>query len=143
MGLELAWKPRMARQSLKEEGAKAGKPFRLKTMKQYGLSRRERLLNSVEFNSVYRHKKVVKSPLIWMYKRPNGLPFNRLGISVGNKFCTNIVQRNKIKKIIRQIFQRNKKCFGEGVDVVLVIKKNQTTVNFTSFKELILGLSKK
>ncbi len=142
MGFALGWQPKTAKRFLKEDVAKAEKPSPRK-MKQWGLSRRERLLSASQFKSVYQQRTVVKDNLIWMYKMPNGLRFNRLGISVGNKFCANIVQRNKIKKIIRQIFQRNKQCFGKGVDIVLVLKKNPETVNYTNFTNLILGLSKR
>ncbi len=74
---------------------------------------------------------------------PNGLGFNRLGISVSNRLCGNIVQRNKIKKIFRRIFQGNKKCFGEGVDVVLVLKKKTEQLKYEYFEKIILGLAKK
>ena len=112
-------------------------------MKPCGLSRRERLLNPLQFKSVYQQKKAAKNTLIWLYRMPNGLAFNRLGISVSNKLCRNIVQRNKIKKIIRRIFQCNKECFGQGVDVVLVLKKKTDQLDYKNFKTVILGLSKR
>lgn len=107
------------------------------------MSKKERLLTSYQFKSVYRQRRAVKSALIWLYKMPNGLAFNRIGISVGNKFCINIVQRNKIKKIIRSVFQCNKKCFGVGVDIVIVLKKKTEVISYEKFKDQIIDLSKK
>lgn len=74
---------------------------------------------------------------------PNGLGFSRLGISVSNKFCVNIVARNKIKKIFRRVFQCNKKCFGEGVDIILVLKQKSDQINYAYLEKIILGLAKK
>ena len=112
-------------------------------MKPCGLSRRERLLNPVQFKNVYQQKRAVKNTLIWLYRMPNGLAFNRLGISVSNKLCGNIVRRNKIKKIIRSIFQCNKACFGQGVDVVLVLKKKTDNIGYEQLQRIILDLSKR
>ncbi len=112
-------------------------------MKQCGLSKKERLKSPFEFKSVYQRKRVVKSSLFWLYRMPNGLEFNRIGISVSNKFCANIVQRNKIKRIIRRVFQCNKKCFGKGVDVVLVLKRRPESVSYEDFEKILLGLAKR
>ncbi len=101
------------------------------------------MISPLQFKRVYQQKRAVKNTLIWLYRMPNGLAFNRLGISVGNKFCLNIVQRNKIKKIFRRIFQCNKKCFGEGIDIVLVLKKKTERINYEYFEKIILGLAKK
>ena len=112
-------------------------------MKKAGLSRKERILSSIEFKNVYQKKRATKSDLIWLYKTPNGLGYNRIGLSVANKYCTNIVERNRIKKIFRQIFQRNKDVFGQGVDIVMVLKSKPEKVNFQSFKTIIIDLIKK
>ena len=131
-----------ARQYLKEGGEKAGKPS-LHNMKKCGFSRKERLTSPFQYKAVYKQKRAAKGTLFWLYRMPNGLRFNRLGISVSNRLCSNLVQRNKIKKIIRQIFQHNKLSFGSFVDAVIVLKKRPSDISFKVFEKEILGLIKK
>ncbi|MFH1094088.1 MAG: ribonuclease P protein component [Candidatus Omnitrophota bacterium] len=111
-------------------------------MKPCGLSSKERLKSPLQFKSACKEK-AVKSTLIWLYRVSNGLTFNRLGISVSNRFCANIVKRNKIKKIIRRIFQCNKESFGQGEDIVLVLKQPPDQITYKYFETIILDLSKR
>lgn len=126
----------------KEEGAKAEKPSH-RNMKKCGLSTKERLKRPLQFKNAYQQRKAAKSTLLWLYRVPNSLAYNRLGISVSNRLCDNIVQRNKIKRIIRQIFQHNKQSFGQGMDIVAVIKRKPQAMDYNHWEKLILGLSKK
>ncbi|MBU4304741.1 MAG: ribonuclease P protein component [Candidatus Omnitrophica bacterium] len=109
-------------------------------MKQCGLSKKERLLRPFQYKNVYRYCLRKKGRQVWVYTMPNGLMHNRIGISVSKKTCTNNVNRNRVKRIIRQVFQRNKDIFGEGKDIVFVLKEMPETASYDFFKEAILKL---
>lgn len=109
-------------------------------MKTCRFSKKERLLRPPQFKSVYQYRRVKKNAYLWLYFMPNGLGYNRLGISVSNKLCTSLVQRNKIKRIIRQVFRLNKKIFGSGVDIVCVLKNRPSNLKYDVFRNLIINL---
>ncbi len=52
---------------------------------------------------------------------PNGA--KRLGITVTKK-TGNAVFRNRMKRLLREFFRRNKDLFPAGHDVVVMVKKN-------------------
>jgi ribonuclease P protein component len=51
---------------------------------------------------------------------PNGLPVARLGIAAGKK-VGGAVQRNRAKRLIREVFRRNKPA--PGIDVVVIPRR--------------------
>lgn len=106
-------------------------------MKQHGLSKKECLLRPAQYENVYKSRRLQKSTIVWLYSLPNGLDYNRIGISASKKNCTNSVIRNRVKRIIRQVFQRDKTIFGLGLDIVFVIKKLPKTVDFNTFDHAI------
>ena len=50
-------------------------------------------------------------------------PYRRLGITVRKKIG-NAVIRNRCKRLVREVFRRNKQVFPQGADVVVVIRQN-------------------
>jgi len=55
--------------------------------------------------------------------RPNRKGYRRLGLSVGRKIGP-AVRRNRAKRILREIFRRNKDLFPEGYDFVFIPRKD-------------------
>lgn len=80
---------------------------------------------------------MLKSKYAWIYSMANGLDHNRIGLSVSNKSCSNIVLRNKVKRILREVFRLNKEMFGQGSDIVIVLKQCPEVVCFESIREII------
>jgi len=79
--------------------------------------RSERLVTKDAYDAVYKKGKRIRiSPLSFAYA-PNDMGFSRLGISVGKAFG-NAVRRNRAKRIIRELFRRNKHRIPQGYDIV-------------------------
>lgn len=78
----------------------------------------QRLTHKVQFDAVYqRGSKLGDSCFLILYK-PNGLKHARLGLSVSARTVGNAVNRNRIKRVIRESF-RNNSAGLPSVDVVV------------------------
>jgi ribonuclease P protein component len=80
----------------------------------------ERIRRRVEFQRVYDGGFRVSSRYSTVFLLPNAQPVGRLGIAATRKLG-GAVQRNKAKRLIREVFRRNK--IAEGFDVVVVPKR--------------------
>ena len=52
----------------------------------------------------------------------NNLSYSRLGLSVGKR-VGNAVKRNRIKRLTRELFRKNKEKFPRGYDIVFIPRK--------------------
>jgi ribonuclease P protein component len=83
------------------------------------LSRRQRLRKTSDFQAVYGARARAGDGRLVAYARPNGLAVTRLGVSVGRR-CGGSVQRNRIKRLVREAFRQIRAGFPAGYDVVVV-----------------------
>ncbi len=67
---------------------------------------------------------------------PNSFGFPRLGLVVGKRSSKSAVERNRVKRIFREIFRRNKNLF-DSFDVVFLTKKKIETLSYKKTEEEI------
>jgi len=60
---------------------------------------------------------------------PNDLGITRLGITVSKKIG-NAVKRNRIKRVIRELFRLNKNRFPVGYDIVIVARRDASHLSY-------------
>ncbi len=74
-----------------------------------------------DFLRLYKKGRSTASKYSVIYVRPNGFPYNRLGITAGKKIG-NAVHRNRAKRIIRLAYQRAEAELPVGIDIVIVAR---------------------
>jgi ribonuclease P protein component len=84
------------------------------------LGKSEKIRRRADFQQVYEHGSRVHGRYCTMFVRPNDLVLGRLGIAATKKLG-GAVQRNRAKRLIREVFRRNK--IAPGFDVVVVPKR--------------------
>ena len=89
----------------------------------HSFSSEERLKRQRDFALVFSEGKAVADRRLVVHARPNGLPFNRLGLGVGKRHG-NAVARNRLKRLLREAYRTQKPRLPRGYDLVVVPRQN-------------------
>ena len=73
-------------------------------------ARSHRLTKTDEFSSVFGFRRAIRGKLLMLHyqPRPDGLNGARLGVVVGKKLLKRAVDRNRVKRIVREQFRRER-----------------------------------
>jgi ribonuclease P protein component len=89
-------------------------------LKRFFFSKKQRLASNKQFEAVLARKVRVADELLLLYAAENDCGYPRLGISVG-KSCGGAVQRNRLKRLLREAFRQNQYRIAPGFDYLLMI----------------------
>ena len=98
--------------------------------------------NNREFNNIIELGKILKNKYFIIYYMDNKLEKYRIGISVGRKVC-NAVNRNKLKRRIRNILDSNKFLCSKGKDYIIIVRKSSLNEKYNVLEENLTDLLKK
>ncbi len=102
----------------------------------------ERIKKNSEFRIVLGRGEKVKSDNLIFYFAENRLGFSRIGLSLSKK-TGNAVKRNRIKRLVREIFRRQKKRFKKGYDIVVICRRAVPEIKLTQMETIFnMALSK-
>lgn len=95
-----------------------------------------------DFNRIISLKQFIKDQNFVVYYQPNNENKNRFGISVGTK-VGNAVIRNKLKRQVRNILDIDKKLYSNGMDYIIIVRKNCLDISFQEMQKSLIDLMKK
>lgn len=80
----------------------------------------EHLRSTADFQRAFDRRSSAADDTMVVFVVANGLAHARLGISVGRKKMRRAVDRNRVKRLIREAFRLNKEGLPAGVDLIVV-----------------------
>ena len=83
-------------------------------------NRAERIRRRAEYQQIYERGHRTHGRYLTLFTLSNDLPVGRLGIAATRKLG-GAVERNRAKRLIREVFRRNK--ISDGFDVVVIPKR--------------------
>lgn len=97
------------------------------------------LKNKRDFAKVYELRQSKANQQIVLYKRPNGLDHNRLGISVSKKVGNSVV-RHRVTRLVREVYRLNVQQVKSGFDLVVVGRVQSKDSNYHIMERAFLNL---
>ncbi len=94
-------------------------------------SKARRLTSGFEFRRTLRSGRVRRSGDLLVAVRENAMGTSRIGISIGRKVC-NAVLRNRVKRLLREIFRKHAALRHVSWDIVVVIHKYDERTSFSN-----------
>ena len=108
-------------------------------MKKESFSRDERILKRKDFSAAYNLGKRLSSKNFIIFLYPNQTGMRRLGITVSKKIGES-VQRNRIKRLLREFFRLNKDRLPAGQDIVVVSRRDTSAKKYEEVRRELEGL---
>lgn len=97
---------------------------------------------SYDINSVINNRNMVKNRYFYIYKDSNNLDRHRFAICVSKKLG-NAVNRNKLKRQIKDIIDKSNLVFKSNNDYVIIIRNEINNLNYEEKKENLISLISK
>lgn len=105
-------------------------------------ARKIEILNlNTQFRRIYSKGSSAVRPSLVVYSKPNGLKFNRVGITVSKKIGKAVI-RNRAKRRLREVFRLNSVKTKTGYDFILVARSRTAFVGFTELQNDFLNAEK-
>lgn len=102
-----------------------------------------RVKKNTEFQTIIKSgKSFANREFVLYYKEKPAQNHFRVGISVGKRIG-HAVQRNRIKRLIREVFIELEPYIKENVDMIIIARKSVVDKSYHEVKKSILHLLKK
>ncbi|HYA38978.1 MAG TPA: ribonuclease P protein component [Candidatus Methylomirabilis sp.] len=89
------------------------------TRARYGLPKSRRLLKPTQFETTLKSNRPWRDVLFRVYATPNSYSYGRLGIVISRRVSPRAVERNRVKRCIRESFRHDQANLA-GLDIVVV-----------------------
>ena len=106
-------------------------------------SKQERLIKTKDFRKVYKDGRSYRAGFIILRSLPNAASTNRLGFSISAKSKKRAFRRNRIKRLFREAYRKNKNIIKTGFDIVIVVRRDvKENFSYVEARRILLDLSK-
>lgn len=106
------------------------------------LNKKYRINNKEDYNYIYKNGKKIQGRYIIVFVTSNHLTYSRFGI-VSSKKVGNAVIRNRAKRQVRAIIQKNWDQIKSGNDFVIVTRYNiKDTIFALLEKDFLIAMKK-
>ena len=96
-----------------------------------GFTLNERIRRRAEYQLIYDRGVKTHGRYLTLFTLSNSLPVGRLGIAATRKLG-GAVERNRAKRLIREVFRRNK--LAPGFDIVVIPKRELLDASLTALE---------
>lgn len=103
--------------------------------------KRYRLITASDYKQVFNNPKKVSTPEILFLFSKNNQMFSRLGLAIAKKQFNLAVDRNRIKRLIRESFRmQSTQLSSVSVDIVVIARKNLLNMDNTQVRQQLAKL---
>ena len=103
----------------------------------------ERLAKTKDFRRVYKEGAFFKKSGLIFYYLPNTLETNRIGFSIRSSNIKLANRRNRIRRLLKEVYRTRKKILKKGFDIVFVVKRDlPKKIAYKNIEDLFLKLAK-
>lgn len=106
------------------------------------LPQKNRLQKKKDFDNVFKSGKGFREGFLYFKIKKNSLNSSRFGFIVSKKFSKKAVERNKIKRRLREIIKKELPKIKKPIDVVIIINPGLEN-NFEKLEQAINKLLEK
>ncbi len=107
------------------------------------LAKKHKLTLQTDFKRVYSYKHVIHTKHFAVYKAPNNLKNSRFSLIVANKVSKKAVDRNRIRRRMRQVILRQLENIPTTLDIIISAKPAILPLDFKDTEQaLIRALNK-
>lgn len=100
------------------------------------------LKKNQDFRKVYRNGKSIANRYLVIYKYPNKINMNRVGISVSKKVGNSVI-RSRVTRLIRESYRLSEdKIDAPGWDFVVIARSSAKGVSYDEINSALLHLLK-
>jgi len=107
------------------------------------LPKENRLKKEKEFEAVFKGGRTIKGSNIFLKYLANGTDKTKVGFVVSKKVSKLAVERNKVKRRMREIVRLKKKEIKEGLSIILIALPSVNNVEYGEIKKDIENLFNK
>lgn len=107
------------------------------------LDKKQRLTKKKEFDIVFKGGRAVYGDTFGLKIIKNNLGFGRFGLIIGAKISKKAVERNKLRRRLREVIKKNLSGLKDGFDAVIIALPGATKKNQREVEQTIINLFKK